>query len=133
MAVACGLLAGVEVVAAGVGVVAGVGVAGSLPEAGALPAPPVPTSQAGLPQETFCQWSFERGGKVVVFGDGIEAFRVRYRDELYPKSVSRSVTVDVPNRPGRQWVGIRLNRTQEDDVRVVSCKVGGAWRLAEPA
>lgn len=121
------VLAGVGVLAAGVavGVLAGCGVAGTYPTEGSLPGAPVPAPSAqALPQQTFCQWSWE-GRQVVVFGDGVSAFRVRFR--------SGTVTSDVPNRSGRQWVGIRLSGTAEDDVRVVSCKVGGAWRLAEPS
>ena len=106
-----GLLAG-----AALGAVVGSGVAG----ASSVEAPSVETpSQAVLP-EPFCQWSYGRGG-VTVFGDNVQAFRVRFRSLGWVK-------VDVPNRGGRQWVSIDPQHTAEDDTGKVQAKVSGKWR-----
>ncbi len=91
----------------------------------AQPVDPAPPALA--PAATFCQWAAEPGRKVVVFGDNVEAWKVDLRGWS-------PITVDVPNRTGRQWVKVTVPRGfAEDDVQTVSCKVDGSWRIAEPS
>jgi hypothetical protein len=87
----------------------------------------LPTTVPVAVADPFCQWSAEPHRTVTVFGNDVQAWRVRVRG-------LGTVSVDVPNRSGRSWVGIGLPRgTAEDDIRKVECKVGGQWRVAEPS
>lgn len=87
-------------------------------------AAPLPSVAVADP---FCQWDAEPHRTVGVFGIDVQAWRVRVRG-------LGTVSVDVPNRSGRSWVGIGLPKgTAEDDIRRVECKVGGVWRVAEPS
>jgi hypothetical protein len=90
------------------------------------PAAVEPVSPAPLALASpSCQWSYDRHG-VTIFGDQVQAFRVRFR------GVGR-VTVDVPNRPGRQWISVKPAHTAEDDTGRVEAKVAGTWRRCKTA
>ena len=93
----------------------------------ASPQPPIPAANPVSVARTFCQWSYESHRTVSAFGFDVQAWRVKVRG-------LGTVSVDVPNRSGRQWVGIGLPKGHaEDDVRTVECKVAGKWRVAEPS
>lgn len=93
-------------------------------------ASPGELAPASVPQavaDPFCQFDLEPHRTVGVFGVNVQAWRVKVRG-------LGTISVDVPNRSGRSWVGIGLPKgTAEDDVRSVWCKVGGQWRTAEPS
>ena len=115
--VAAGLFLGFAVGAGSVG-----GASATVPEGPFTSEAP----QAAVP-DPWCQFDIEPHRTVGVFGDNVQAWKVRVRGV-------GTIRVDVPNRKGRTWVGIGLPRgTAEDDVRTVSCKVAGHWHRAETA
>jgi hypothetical protein len=85
--------------------------------------------QAVVP-DPWCQFDIEPHRTVGIFGNDIQAFRVKLRE----RKGTSTIGVDVPNRKGRTWIGIQVPKGHaEDDVRTVSAKVAGHWHRCETA
>jgi hypothetical protein len=132
-AMACG----VSVLIAGT-IAAGVGIGAEPLEAKASIVTAMPEPQPGIPNaqpepQTWCQWSYERGRKVVAFGNDVQQWRVKVRGTGTIKL--GMVQEDAQTPPAdRTWIELALPKgTAEDDIRKVSCKVAGKWRKAEPS